>query len=158
MPKMKPIGLLTGAIVLTMLATPVLAITMNAGNTNSNTVQTSAVTADTNPSPASDAAAAVSNADKQDAAETDNETQDKAKETAEKAALAAKATVTEQEAVQIAQNAYNGYTFKVADLGSENGVIAYELTGTDAAGKTLEVHVDAGSGALLQQSDSEHDD
>jgi uncharacterized membrane protein YkoI len=91
-------------------------------------------------------------------AESQNEVQDQGKEAAENAALAAKATVTEQEAIQIAQNANPGYTFVVDELGDENGVIVYELKGKDASGKVLEVHVDAGSGALIQESDSEHDD
>jgi uncharacterized membrane protein YkoI len=46
----------------------------------------------------------------------------------------------------------------VDELGSDNGIIAYELKGTNADGKKLEVHVDAASGALLQESDSEYND
>lgn len=170
MQKKKPFGWLTGAIALTVLVASVLATTAfaaNATSANSGTTQASVTAAaDTNPNAASDSATitkdaakdAVESVDKLDAAENENEARDHAKETAEKAALAAKATVTEQEAIQIAEKANSGYTFTVDELGSDNGVIAYELKGTNAAGKKLEVHVDANSGALLQKSDSENDD
>lgn len=167
MQKKKPIGLLTGAIALALLVTSVFVSTAFAANTASanNSAMQENVTApaDTNPDTASRAAAttdsvteAADSTDKQDAAEAENEAQDKAKETAENTTLATKAKVTEQEAIQIAEKANSGYTFIVDELGSDNGVIAYELKGTNADGKKLEVHVDAVSGALLQESDSEY--
>lgn len=139
-------GLLIGAMALTLMVTTALGgTTAFAASTNSNLPQASVTSnADTNLNVTSDSA------------EAGDEAQDTAKETAENAALAAKATVTEQEAIQIAQDANIGYTFTVAELGSENGVIAYDLKGTDAAGKVLEIHVDASSGAILQESDSEY--
>lgn len=181
MQKKKPVSLITSAIALALLVGSMLATTAFAANANSNTIQTSVIaTADTKLNAASDAATmtkdsvadAIDSADKQDAAdaidstekqdaaenEKENEAQDNAKETAEKAALAAKATVTEQEAIQIAEKANSGYTFTVDELGSNNGVIAYELKGTNAAGNKMEIHVDASSGALIQESDSEHND
>ncbi len=170
MQKKKPIGWLTGAIALAVLVASVFATTAfaaNATSANSNTTQPSVIAAaDTNTNAASGAATltkdattdAVESVDKQEAAENENKAQDNARETAEKAALAAKATVTEQEAIQIAEKANSGYTFTVDELGNDNGVIAYELKGTNANGKKQEVHVDANSGALLQKSDSENDD
>ncbi|MDD3227981.1 MAG: PepSY domain-containing protein [Oscillospiraceae bacterium] len=141
-------GLLIGAMALTLMTTTALGgTTAFAASTNSNPPQASVVSnADSNLNVSSESA------------ETENEAKDTAKEAAENAALAAKATVTEQEAIQIAQDANTGYTFTVAELGSENGVIAYDLKGTDTAGKTMEVHVDASNGAILQESDSEYEE
>ena len=141
-------GLLIGAMALTLMVTTALGgTTAFAASTNSNLPQASITSsADTNLNEASESA------------QTENEAKDTAKEAAENAALAAKATVTEQKAIQIAQDANAGYTFTVAELGSENGVIAYDLKGTDTTGKALEVHVDASNGAILQASDSEYEE
>ncbi|MBP3038871.1 PepSY domain-containing protein [Bacillaceae bacterium Marseille-Q3522] len=138
--------LLIGALALTLMATTALgSTTAFAANASSNPPQASAASnTDTSPNVPSDSA------------EPENEVKDAAKEAAENAALASKATVTEQEAIQIAQEANTGYTFTVAELGNENGVIAYDLKGSDAAGKTLDVHVDANSGAIIQNSDSQY--
>lgn len=176
-------GLLFGALALVLTATTALGTTAFAASTTSKSsnpqqqanpvavmAQPTSASATTD-SPTKDTIATATgdtgqvngtkldkDVEQPEGAESQNEVQDQGKEAAENAALAAKATVTEQEAIQIAQNANPGYTFVVDELGDENGVIVYELKGKDASGKVLEVHVDAGSGALIQESDSEHDD
>ncbi len=76
---------------------------------------------------------------------------------ADKAVLASEAEVTEAEAVSIAEAANPGYTFKVEELDSENGVIAYELKGSDPSGVTLEVEVNAGDGTIMAESEGENE-
>ena len=76
---------------------------------------------------------------------------------ADKAVLASEAEVTEAEAVSIADAANPGYTFKVEELDSENGVIAYELKGSDPSGGTLEVEVNAGDGTIMAESEGENE-
>ena len=76
---------------------------------------------------------------------------------ADKAVLASEAEVTEAEAVSIADAANPGYTFKVEELESENGVIAYELKGSDPSGVTLEVEVNAGDGTIMAESEGENE-
>ena len=76
---------------------------------------------------------------------------------ADKAVLASEAEVTEAEAVSIAEAANPGYTFTVEELDSENGVIAYELKGSDPSGGTLEVEVNAGDGTIMAESEGENE-
>ena len=65
--------------------------------------------------------------------------------------------VLASEAVSIADAANPGYTFKVEELESENGVIAYELKGSDPSGVTLEVEVNAGDGTIMAESEGENE-
>ena len=76
---------------------------------------------------------------------------------ADKAVLASEAEVTEAEAVSIAEAANPGYTFTVEELDGENGVIAYELKGSDPSGGTLEVEVNAGDGTIMAESEGENE-
>ena len=76
---------------------------------------------------------------------------------ADKAVLASEAEVTEAEAVSIAEAANPGYTFTVEELDSKNGVISYELKGSDPSGGTLEVEVNAGDGTIMAESEGENE-
>lgn len=76
---------------------------------------------------------------------------------ADKAVLASEAKVTEAEAVSIAEAANPGYTFKVEELDSENGVIFYELKGSGQSGGAVELEINADDGTIMAESEGENE-
>lgn len=68
---------------------------------------------------------------------------------ADDAALAAKATVTADEAAKTAADANSGYTVIINHLEDENGTVLYEIKMADTTGNKLEVKVDAAAGTIL---------
>ncbi|MGE5630912.1 MAG: PepSY domain-containing protein [Caulobacteraceae bacterium] len=65
------------------------------------------------------------------------------------AALASKAKISKEDAINAAKAAYPEYSVKNADLGDENGNLVYEVKMSDKAGTILEVKVDAGNANIL---------
>lgn len=84
----------------------------------------------------------------QAAGEQENESNEKA----DQAALAAQAQISEADAVAAAA-ANPGWTFVKSELDSKNGVIVYELKGTDAGGQKQEVTVNAIDGSIIQETE-----
>ena len=76
----------------------------------------------------------------QAAGEQENESNEKA----DQAALAAQAA---------AAAANPGWTFVKSELDSKNGVIVYELKGTDAGGQKQKVTVNAIDGSIIQETE-----
>lgn len=77
----------------------------------------------------------------------------------EDAALAAQAAITKDTAILAATKANSGFTAASAVLGDENGTLVYEIKMTDAAGKDMEVKVDATTGVILtSENDAEGKD
>ena len=82
----------------------------------------------------------------QAAGEQENESNEKA----DQAALAAQAQISEADAAAAANP---GWTFVKSELDSKNGVIVYELKGTDAGGQKQEVTVNAIDGSIIQETE-----
>lgn len=81
----------------------------------------------------------------QAAGEQENESNEKA----DQAALAAQAKISEAAAAA----ANPGWSFVKSELDSKNGVIVYELKGTDAGGQKQEVTVNAIDGSIIQETE-----
>lgn len=77
-----------------------------------------------------------------------------AAEVDESAALESLATITPEEATTAALAAVVG-TAGVAELENENGYVVYNVSITGADGTTVDVKVDAGTGAVLAQETDE---
>jgi uncharacterized membrane protein YkoI len=78
-------------------------------------------------------------------------------EAAEAAGLEGLTTVTAEEATGAALAAQPGATLVDVSLGNENGTVVYEVTVMDAAGTTVEVKVDAGNAAVLDQQSGDNE-
>lgn len=85
----------------------------------------------------------------QAAGEQENESNEKA----DQAALAAQAQISEADAAAAAAVANPGWSFVKSELDSKNGVIVYELKGTDAGGQKQEVTVNAIDGSIIQETE-----
>ena len=85
----------------------------------------------------------------QAAGEQENESNEKA----DQAALAAQAKISEADAAAAAAAANPGWSFVKSELDSKNGVIVYELKGTDAGGQKQEVTVNAIDGSIIQETE-----
>lgn len=84
------------------------------------------------------------------------EEKDSAKEAEENAALAAQATITEEDAITIVKKENSlsvDATVTAKGLESENGTVVYELTYLDNAGTEMEVKVDANSAIIYTEAD-----
>ncbi|MDD3541644.1 MAG: PepSY domain-containing protein [Petrimonas sp.] len=89
--------------------------------------------------------------------ETGTESETDAEDAQAQADLVAQAKITEAEAIAAAEQANSGYTFTADELDSENGIITYDLKGTDANGGKLEVKVNATDGTIMQEADGEYE-
>lgn len=78
-----------------------------------------------------------------------DESKDKSAEEKNDAALASKAKISGDEAVNAVKAAYPENTVQRAVLGDENGYLIYEVKMTDKAGKAFKVKVDAGNAKIL---------
>ena len=76
-----------------------------------------------------------------------------AEDAAAQAALAAQAQISEANAAAAAAAANPGWSFVKSELDSKNGVIVYELKGTDAGGQKQEVTVNAIDGSIIQETE-----
>ncbi|MHB1419648.1 MAG: PepSY domain-containing protein [Bacillota bacterium] len=66
------------------------------------------------------------------------------------AALAAKAKITQDEAVKAAKTAYPDYEVKEVSLGEEDTFLVYEVNMVNKAGEALDVKVDAGDSKIIK--------
>lgn len=84
---------------------------------------------------------------------------DRENETEEDAALASQAKITQDEAVTAARK-YAGLddttNVTVEGLGSENGVVVYEITYLDTSGKEKDLKVDAVTGEVSEEQEDDN--
>ena len=87
----------------------------------------------------------------------DGSAEEKTQEEAETAALAALATVTEDQARAAATDAVPG-TITEIELDEKNGFVVWEAVVTQEDGTTVEVLIDAGDGSVLAKEAADDDD
>jgi uncharacterized membrane protein YkoI len=89
---------------------------------------------------------------KQHVDKADQDGQDNDKEVAdsvEQAQLAKKATITQQQSIDIATKQVAGSVLK-SELEDENGAVVYSVTIKDNQGQEKEIHVDAKTGSIVK--------